>query len=209
MIISDAALQQYAGEYLSRPTELDWKASLARCSQQLLAAFQRVFLDLHSEPSALQFQSTMADFFSVMVREMVAGARPVEKLPDGSQQAATMRELMHHSPEGLTIGLSELAAAVGMTRFQALRAFKRRYGIPPHTYQLAVRVGLSAPLLMRGESVTRVAHTLGFTDQSHFTRHFKRLWRVTPGSYAYRARPIPFTPRPTCTTRSDGVSFGI
>lgn len=206
MIMSRAALEQYAGEHLSRPTELEWKASLTHCSRELLWAFRHVFSHLHGVPTAMQFQSAMTDFFSVMLGELISGPQPHRKVPDDSRQAARMRELMHHSPDGLTIGLSELAAAVGLTRFQALRAFKRRYGVPPHTYQLAVRVGLSASLLTRGASVTHVAHEMGFTDQSHFTRHFKRLWRVTPGSYAARARAIP-PPPPSCTTKTDGVSF--
>jgi AraC-like DNA-binding protein len=209
MILSQAALQQYAGEYLKRPAELEWKASVPRCSKEMLAAFHRVYADLHSAPTAMQFQSTMTTFFSVMVQEMVAGVRPSRTLTDGSRQAERMRELMHHSPEGLTMGLAELAEGVGMTRFRALRAFKRKYGVPPHAYQLAVRVGLAAPLLMRGDSVTRVAHTLGFSDQSHFTRHFKRLWRVTPGNYRHQARPIPFARSPSCTAQSDGVLFSI
>ena len=118
-----------------------------------------------------------------------------------------MRELMHHSPEGLTMGLDDLAKAVDLTRFQALRAFKRKYGIPPHDYQLTVRTGLAVPLLCRGASVTHVAHELGFTDQSHFTRHFKRIWRMTPGRYARGSQMIPFAQRRPFTSRSDGVTY--
>ena len=107
------------------------------------------------------------------------------------------------------MGLDDLAKAVGLTRFQALRAFKRRYGIPPHGYQLTVRTGLAVPLLIRGASVTQVAHELGFTDQSHFTRHFKRLWRMTPGSYARGPHVISFAQRRPCTAQSDGTTYGI
>jgi AraC-like DNA-binding protein len=28
------------------------------------------------------------------------------------------------------------------------------------------------------------AARVGFADQGHFTRHFKRIWRITPGAYA-------------------------
>ncbi len=207
LVIADEALEQYAGEYLARPTELDWKAGTKRCSQELVEAYQRVFSAFHAAPTAMQVQSAMVDLFAIMVREVVAGSKPSEKVADCSRQATRMRELMHHSPEGLTMGLDELAKAVGLTRFQALRAFKRKYGIPPHDYQLTVRIGLAVPPLCRGESVTHVAHELGFTDQSHFTRHFKRFFRQTPGRYARGADMIPFAQRRLCTSQSDGITY--
>jgi AraC-like DNA-binding protein len=147
-------------------------------------------------------QSAMVELFAVMLREVVAGSPPSSKASDCSQQATRMRELMHHGADGLTLGLDELAREVGLTRYQALRAFKRRYGIPPHEYQLTVRIGLSLPRLGRGESVTDVAHYLGFTDQSHFTRHFKRFLGQPPGHFARGATIVPFAQR-LCTTRCD------
>ena len=39
------------------------------------------------------------------------------------------------------------------------------------------------PLLRQGMSLTQVAETMGFNDQSHYIRHFKRVMGVTPGQY--------------------------
>ena len=151
----------------------------------------------------------MVELFAIMLRELVMGSRPSERLADCSRPAARMRELIHHGPEGLSLGLDALARAVGLTRFQALRAFRRRYGIPPHAYQLTVRTGMAAPLLLRGASVTYVAHELGFTDQSHFTRHFKRIWGITPGNFARGADLVPFAQRRPCTSQSDGITYSV
>lgn len=202
LVMSDEALEQYAGEHLGRPTALDWKAGTLRCSQELRSAYERVFRALHDAPTAMLVQSAMVELFAVMLREVVAGSPPSSNASDCSQQATRMRELIHHGVGGLTLGLDELAGEVGLTRYQALRAFKRRYGIPPHEYQLTVRIGLSLPRLGRGESVTDVAHHLGFTDQSHFTRHFKRFFGQPPGHFARGAAMVPFAQR-LCSTRSD------
>jgi AraC-like DNA-binding protein len=209
LVIADEALEQYAGEYVVRPAELDWKAGMLPCSPQLVAAYQRVFSTFLSAPTAMEVQSMMVELFAIVLRELVTGSRRSAKLAAGSRPAARMRELIHHAPEGLSLGLDALAKAVGLTRFQALRAFKRRYGIPPHAYQLTVRTGLAAPLLLRGASVTRVAHELGFTDQSHFTRHFKRIWGVTPGYYARGAEVVPFAQRGRGTSQSDGITYSM
>lgn len=56
--------------------------------------------------------------------------------------------------------------------------------MPPHAYQINVRLDRAKDLLLRGWPISEVAREAGFYDQSHFTRYFKRLVGVTPGSYA-------------------------
>lgn len=89
-----------------------------------------------------------------------------------------------HSDASQRADLATLAELVGMSRFQALRAFKRHYGLPPQAYQLRLRLSLAQRALRAGVSPARVAAEFGFTDQSHLTRHFKRALGVTPATYA-------------------------
>ncbi len=80
--------------------------------------------------------------------------------------------------------LDTLCAQSGLSRFQALRKFKHRYGLPPHAYLLCVRIGFAQRALLSGVSAATVAAEYGFSDQSHFSRHFKRIVGVTPAAYA-------------------------
>jgi AraC-like DNA-binding protein len=82
------------------------------------------------------------------------------------------------------ISLDELAALAGLSRFHLLRAFTRHTGLPPHAYQVRLRIESACALLRSGISAAEVATRVGFADQSHLTRHFKRICRVTPGRYA-------------------------
>jgi AraC-like DNA-binding protein len=82
------------------------------------------------------------------------------------------------------VPLADLTNETGLSRFQALRAFKRDFGLTPHTYQLRVRLGLAQRSLRDGGRAADVAADLGFADQSHFTRHFKRFVGLTPTEYA-------------------------
>jgi AraC family transcriptional regulator len=68
--------------------------------------------------------------------------------------------------------------------------FKRATGLPPHQYVIARRVERAQQLLQGdGEvSLTEVAARTGFSDQSHFSHHFKRLVGVTPGRFRMRTR---------------------
>jgi AraC-like DNA-binding protein len=53
----------------------------------------------------------------------------------------------------------------------------------PHEYLLDRRIRRGKALLRSGQSIAQVAQTLGFADQAHFQRTFKRLVAATPGQY--------------------------
>ena len=57
-------------------------------------------------------------------------------------------------------------------------------GGPPHALQLDLRVQAARAALARGAAGAELATELGFFDQSHFSRHFKRIVGVTPSQYA-------------------------
>jgi AraC-like DNA-binding protein len=71
-----------------------------------------------------------------------------------------------------------------MSAFHLVRQFRRYYGVPPYRYLELVRVERAKLLLRSGARISHVAFATGFSDQSHLTRHFKRVLGVTPGSYA-------------------------
>jgi AraC-like DNA-binding protein len=78
------------------------------------------------------------------------------------------------------LGLEEIAAVADLTPWHFARAFRRQFGIPPHRFQLFLRVDLARRLLADGLSGAEVAHRAGFADQSHFNRWFKRVTGTTP-----------------------------
>ena len=84
--------------------------------------------------------------------------------------------------------LQELADAVGSNRFVLLREFRKKFGLPPHAFVLRLRVDRARSLLARGEPITGVAQLLGFADQSHLSRVFKRVVGLSPGAYQRQAR---------------------
>ncbi|MEO8090722.1 MAG: helix-turn-helix transcriptional regulator [Gemmatimonadales bacterium] len=86
------------------------------------------------------------------------------------------------------IPLDHLARAVGLTSYSVLRAFKRVMGIPPHAYLMQVRVERAKNLLQSCLPIAAVALRVGFADQSHLTRYFRRLVGVTPAVFARGAR---------------------
>jgi AraC-like DNA-binding protein len=82
------------------------------------------------------------------------------------------------------ISLEQLATEVGLHKLYLLGVFRDQVGVPPHTYQLQIRVARARSLLSDGARIGDVVTKLGFSDQSHLSRHFRRAFGVPPGTYA-------------------------
>ena len=85
------------------------------------------------------------------------------------------------------VRLEHLEAEVGLSRFYLVRRFRAEVGMPPHAFQLALRLDRARVLVASGMPLADVASRCGFTDQSHLTRHFRRATGVAPGAYARSA----------------------
>jgi AraC-like DNA-binding protein len=76
------------------------------------------------------------------------------------------------------VSLDDLAAVARVSRFHLVHAFTKETRLAPHAYQMHIRVERARGLLQRGMSAAGAAASVGFADQSHFTRCFKRVMRV-------------------------------
>jgi AraC family transcriptional regulator len=80
--------------------------------------------------------------------------------------------------------------AARLNAYHFARQFKAATGLPPHQYVIARRVERAKHLLQGGGdlSLAEVAACAGFSDQSQFSYHFKRLLGVTPRKFRMSAR---------------------
>ncbi|MCP4023389.1 MAG: AraC family transcriptional regulator [Desulfobacteraceae bacterium] len=83
------------------------------------------------------------------------------------------------------ITLAQLSKESGLSSFHFQKVFLKEKGVSPNDYLFKIRTDKAAVLLLKGESITDVAFATGFTDQSHFTKCFKRFIGITPGRYRY------------------------
>lgn len=82
------------------------------------------------------------------------------------------------------LALAELAAIVQMSPSYFSSLFKQSTGLAPYQYIIQCRIERAKQLLRQGKlTIADVAHSLGFTHQSHLSRHFKRLVGVTPKAF--------------------------
>jgi AraC family transcriptional regulator len=126
-----------------------------------------------------------------LLRHLLTPGRS-ERGRDGAMPRGRLRAVVEYIEENLDAGpgLAELAAVARLSAYHFARQFKAATGLPPHQYVIACRVERAKQLLQAatGLSLAEVAAHAGFSDQSQFSHHFKRLVGVTPGQFRTSAR---------------------
>lgn len=95
------------------------------------------------------------------------------------------------------VRLEDVARAARLSPCHLVTVFREATGQPPHQFLIRTRVEHAKAALRAQRNTPPLAELsarLGFCDQSHFVRHFKRLTGVTPSAWAARGpkdRPIP------------------
>jgi AraC family transcriptional regulator len=90
--------------------------------------------------------------------------------------------IQDHLAKELTV--SSIAEAVSVSPYYFTRLFKEATGKSPHQFIIEARVYKARHLLESGNiSIGQAAYEVGFVDQSHLTRHFKRTFGLPPKAF--------------------------
>ena len=90
-----------------------------------------------------------------------------------------------HFDEPVTLAQLTALSALSVSRFATV--FRQQYGSSPYRYLCGLRIQRAQTLLLEGVPGSVVATEVGFFDQSHFGRHFKRCCGMTPSMFIARA----------------------
>ncbi|MEV2227903.1 AraC family transcriptional regulator [Streptomyces phaeochromogenes] len=149
---------------------------------ELATALRLAHTELSACPDPLEAESRIPWLLTALARRH-STARPVcDRIPGADHIAETVRtrladELL--SPPSL----SALAADLDLSRYQLLRAFRTSTGMPPYAWLAQHRVNRARCLLEKGHRPAETAALVGFADQAHLTRWFRRVLGVTPAAY--------------------------
>ena len=149
---------------------------------ELAAAILRTHTDLRTCPDPLETESRLPWLLTALARRHSA-SRPVsDVIPGADRVALVVRDRL--ADELLDPpSLASLAADLDLSRYQLLRAFRTTMGIPPYAWLAQYRVTRARRLLDTGLKPAEVAALVGFADQAHLTRWFRRVLGVTPAAY--------------------------
>ena len=109
-------------------------------------------------------------------------AKEGSKIWTESRLAPAMAFISEHYHEPVSI--RAMARTCGLSVGSFHRQFRDTYLCTPHTYVRQLRVRMSChALVFSGRPIAAVAIEHGFSDQSHFTKEFRRIMGETPRSY--------------------------
>jgi AraC family transcriptional regulator len=140
---------------------------------------------MNGDAGSRLFAESLAGMLAVhLLRNYSERSQSIETDRISTQPRAVVQAVdFIHDNYAMDLSLSDIAAAAHLSPFHLSRIFKKATGITPHQYLLQVRVNSARALLTAGagdRSLAEVAAAVGFADQSHLTRHFKRMLGVTP-----------------------------
>jgi AraC-like DNA-binding protein/quercetin dioxygenase-like cupin family protein len=154
----------------------------------LAAEYVRLHRDLETEfLGALEAESRMLAFLTALIGRYADG-RIVAPDSRHTPLVQSIRQYLEaHFHEDLS--LSDLSELTGVGRFSLLRQFSREIGLPPHGYLTQLRLREARRQLLAGKSPALVAAEVGFVDQSHLIKRFRRAFGMTPGQYVSANAP--------------------
>lgn len=195
-LVRSAATESGIGD----PTCIDITSSFdvrdSVCEYLLMVLAEEAKLSAHAaQPMIVQSVA------SALALRLVGRFRASGPQPLGARGALTGRVFAQvrayiEDNVGEPISLEDLARVAGISRFHFARQFRLRTGESPMGYLLRSRIERAKPMLRATNTkVSEIAATLGFADQSHFTRTFKRLVGMSPtafsGIYKFRGGVAP------------------
>jgi AraC family transcriptional regulator len=159
----------------------------------LRAAMSAVCAELASGgPGGPLAAESLANVLAVhLIRHVLTPRSPVRGR-DGRLPRGRLRAVVEYIEDHLDAGpsLEQMAVVARLSVYHFARQFKVATGLSPHQYVILRRVERARQLLQSSAdlSLAEVAAHAGFSDQSQFCQHFKRLVGVTPGQFRTPAR---------------------
>lgn len=129
------------------------------------------------------YQREMGATIVLMVARLVNYAIAEKRLPQHVSQVEQAKTLIAERARD-RLNVEEIAAQVGMSHSTFRRVFRRITGFTPYHYFLRQKVIAGRELLENTAlSIRVVAEELGFSDQYHFSRVFRRIAGLSPSKW--------------------------
>jgi AraC-like DNA-binding protein len=184
---SEALLQQIAADIADRQCGIPYFPQPVIQDAALAPLVQHLHMLLESQAPLLERESHFLWAFAQLISSHTERRPALARLKVEHLAVQQARDYLaaHHAE---SVSLGTLAALAQLSPYHFLRVFRAQMGLPPHAYLTQLRIASARRLVAQGMPLSHVALAVGFVDQSHLTRHFKRLVGVTPAQYLLGSR---------------------
>jgi AraC-like DNA-binding protein len=183
MYYPDPALfQRIASDLSGRTRDVPFFPQPVIPDKQVAQRLHLLHSVLENSPSLLERESLLLTTFADLIARHAEQPALSAHVKVDHRAVQQVRDYLHaHLADN--ISLEQLAGLTQMSTYYLLRLFQQTTGLSPHAYLMQLRITRARTLLLAGVPIAQVALDMGFADQSHFTRYFKRFLGVTPGQY--------------------------
>ncbi len=126
-----------------------------------------------------EYQDALYDLATAL-DELSGGEKPVKCCNYAAAERA--RQYIHECLER-GMSMDNLEKTSGVDRWRLSRDFRAMFGTSPYRYLIMRRLDKARGMILTGASIADAAAASKFSDQSHFTRHFKKAFGVTPRAW--------------------------
>ena len=101
---------------------------------------------------------------------------------DISRELDIIKNAIIGNPE-MELSIADMSQRVNISSYHLIRKFSSENGLTPHKFQMQCRIRKAQELLREGYRVIEVAQMVGFCDQSHMDRVFRKQLGISPEEY--------------------------
>jgi AraC family transcriptional regulator len=137
------------------------------------------------------YSESLANLFNIHLLRNYCTSTPRLRSSSGGLSTKKLQQAIDYIQAHLDekLSLESIALELNLSVHYFCELFTQSTGIPPYKYVLQQRVDRAQQLLKNSQkSLSEIALDCGFADQSHLSRHFTKLTRISPKKYRDRLR---------------------
>jgi AraC-like DNA-binding protein len=189
LFIPGDLMRQAAGEIFGGASSLPFFRTAVIFDEAVIGLYLELHVALERPSTSLERQGLLLDLLARLISRY-GECRPAPRAVAADRRAVgrAYDYLTEHFAEN--VSLDHLATIANLSAYHFSRLFAEQFGMPPHAFQTQLRVLRARALLLEGRAIPQVAAQTGFADQSHLTRHFKRVVGLPPGRYQASSKNV-------------------
>ncbi len=141
--------------------------------------------------AGILYGESLAMALSLHLLEKYVSFSPNLKMPRGKLASANLRRALEfiHANLAEDLSIEDIARESYLSAFHFARLFKNTLGLTTHQYVLQNRIERAKNLIVKFShlNLTEIGLSVGFFDQAHFTKSFKRATGATPKAFLKHA----------------------
>ncbi len=146
-----------------------------------------LFYSVYNKFDKMQIEINLINALSYLIKTYTYTTKNYDNIFDESKIIINSTEYIKDNL-GSNLCLDDISKKSSLSKYHFLRIFKKNIGLTPHHYIIMQRVNKAKELIINGQSLMDVSSNVGFSDQSHFIRNFRKMYGYSPKTLLKREK---------------------